>query len=67
MQNAGPGWLSYSPYAPQGQYQQEDEVQSQRAASLMYIRVGSPMKREVEVDISSNYAGGRPIEVPYDQ
>ncbi|XP_022845293.1 basic salivary proline-rich protein 1-like [Olea europaea var. sylvestris] len=43
--------------------EQEDEVQSHRATSPDYGRGESPFEREVGVDISSNYASGRPSEV----
>ncbi|XP_022847483.1 transcriptional regulator DEF1-like [Olea europaea var. sylvestris] len=62
-QMQGQGGFPIPPYAPHGHYQQEDEVQSHRAASPDYGRGESPFVREVGVDISSNYASGRPSEV----
>lgn len=53
------------PYVPQGQYQQEDDVQSQRAMSSKPSKETSPLEREVGVDISSNYASGQPTEAPF--
>lgn len=51
-------------FVPQGPYQ-PDEVQSRRAYSSRQYRRGSPVEREVGVDISSNYASGRPSEAPF--
>ncbi|XP_022865239.1 nuclear receptor coactivator 6-like, partial [Olea europaea var. sylvestris] len=62
-QMQGQGGFPIPPYAPHGHYQQEDEVQSHRVASPDYDRGESPFEREVGVDISSNYASGRPSEV----
>ncbi|XP_022857240.1 uncharacterized protein LOC111378300 [Olea europaea var. sylvestris] len=62
-QMQGQGGFPIPPYAPHGHYQQEDEVQSHRAASPDHGRGESPFEREVGVDISSNYASGRPSEV----
>ncbi|XP_022889307.1 activating signal cointegrator 1 complex subunit 2 homolog [Olea europaea var. sylvestris] len=61
-QMQGQGGFPIPLYAPHGHYQQEDEVQSHRAASPDYGRGESPFEREVGVDISSNYASGRPTE-----
>lgn len=62
----GYGGQSITPYAPHGYYPQKDEIQSQRTLSHQHAIEHGPLKRDVVVDISLNYAFGRPIEVSID-